>query len=116
VLALVLDQGYEGAKALGKISLVLMIVLASSSGAVRFVLERRVLEAEAVSYREALQKFRTAEERALEVRSNAGSGAGAEATILEADQKLGLELGRVALAENEAWLRAHRQRPFEPVG
>ena len=119
VLALVLDQGYEGVKALGKtekISLVLMIVLASSSGAVRFVLERRVLEAEAVSYREALQKFRTAEERALEVRSNAGSGAGAEATILEADQKLGLELGRVALAENEAWLRAHRQRPFEPVG
>src|SRR4029077_1234415 len=79
VLALVLDQGYEATKTLGKtekISLVLMIVLASSSGAVRFVLERRVFEAEAVSYREALRRFRIAEERALEARSKADSGAG----------------------------------------
>jgi len=94
-----------------KISIVLMIVLAAASGAVRFVLERSVLEAEAISYRETLQRFRAARERALETRR---AGADADA-ILEADQKLGRELGRVALAENEAWLRAHRQRPFEPV-
>jgi len=79
---------------------------------VRFVLERSVLEAEAISYREMLQKFRAARDRALEARRRPGAAASA---ILKADQKLGLELGRVALTENEAWLKAHRQRPLEPV-
>jgi hypothetical protein len=95
-----------------KVSIVLMIVLAAASGAVRFIIERRALEAEAISYREMLQRFRAARERAQEAREKAGGDA---AALLAAHQKLGHELGRVALAENEAWLRAHRQRPFEPV-
>jgi len=114
-IAFLLGQNIEAVRALDmseRLSLVLMIVLAAASGAVRFVIERSALEAEAISYREALQRFKAARERALETRSKPGADAG---TILEADQKLGLELGRVALAENEAWLRAHRQRPFEPV-
>ena len=115
VLAYIADQDLLAASALQKtegICLVLMIVLAAASEAVHSILERSALEAEAVTYRETLQRFLAARDRALEARSRPGADA---AAILEADQKLGLELGRVALAENEAWLRAHRQRPFEPV-
>jgi len=95
-----------------KISIVLMIVLAAASGAVRFVLERRALEAEAISYRETLQRFIAARDHALKACSQPGASAD---TILTAHRKLGFELGRIALAENEAWLRAHRQRPFESI-
>jgi hypothetical protein len=97
-------------------SLVLMIALAAASGALRFVLERRALEAEAVSYREARQRFRAALRHAEQTRKEAAAQPNPAEFILKEDQKLGLELGKAALAENEAWVRTHRQRPFEPVG
>jgi hypothetical protein len=88
-----------------------MAALLAISGGVRFVAEKLTWEAEALAYHEAHERFRHG------------------ATLLESIEKavppdpekrrhqqdVIRELGLQALAENEAWLRAHRERRIEPV-
>jgi hypothetical protein len=85
--------------------IVLSVALAALAGAVRFVSEKLSWEAEARSYLEVRELFRRAKARLQGLRDD-------EMTERRAIIR---ELGEEALAENEAWVRAHRERPVEPL-
>jgi len=90
--------------------IIAIVLLPAIAGAMRFVAEKRAYEAEALSYREALRWFEHADELLAEQppgRGNDAADARARA-IVEA-------LGRLALAENENWLKSRRERPLTPV-
>jgi hypothetical protein len=89
---------------------VAIVVLPAMAGAMRFVAEKRAYEAEALSYREALRWFQHADE----LLAQAPPGKGDQASD---DRARGIvtELGILALRENEAWLKARRERPLTPV-
>jgi hypothetical protein len=89
----------------------LLVFMTACAGALRYLVERLNIEAEALDYRDARGRFERAEQLLAE-------GADAE-TGTPADQKkardLVHELGRLALEENEAWLKSRRERPLTPV-
>jgi hypothetical protein len=87
------------------------VVLYAIAGAMRYLMERLNIEAEALEYRDARARFELAERR-LAPGSDPVSGAPADE---EAAQRLVHELGRLALAENEAWLNSRRERPLTPI-
>jgi hypothetical protein len=84
------------------------VLLTGLAVALRYMIEKLSWEAEARSYEEALVLFRFAAERLAELKQKGPAGDGER-------QRLVRELGTAALAENEAWVRAHRERPLEPV-
>jgi hypothetical protein len=88
-----------------------LVVLYAVAGAKRYLMERLNIEAEALEYRDARRRFERAERR-LGRGSDPVSGAPAEE---EAAQRLVYELGCLALAENEAWLKSRRERPLTPI-
>jgi hypothetical protein len=88
-----------------------LVVLYAIAGAMRYLMERLNIEAEALEYRDARARFELAERR-LAPGSDPVSGAPADE---EAAQRLVHELGRLALAENEAWLKSRRERPLTPI-
>jgi hypothetical protein len=88
-----------------------LVVLYAVAGAKRYRMERLNIEAEALEYRDARRRFERAERR-LARGSDPVSGAPAEE---EAAQHLVYELGCLALAENEAWLKSRRERPLTPI-
>ncbi len=88
-----------------------LVVLYAVAGAQRYLMERLNIEAEALEYRDARARFELAERR-LAPGSDPVSGAPADE---EAAQRLVHELGRLALAENEAWLKSRRERPLTPI-
>lgn len=101
-----------GAAASGKtLALVSLVVLLAFAGSIRFMSEKLVWEAEGHAYAEAHARFAQAER---ELERITAEGLDAKAARLRR-QAVVAELGRRALAENEAWLRAHRERPVEPV-
>ena len=102
------DAAFEASKALTVITFVMMTAVA---GAVRFATERLGLEAEALAYRDALAKFERAE-RFLAAAIDPVTGRPTDAAACRA---LIVELGTLALRENESWLAAHRERPLSPV-
>ena len=102
------DAAFEASKALTVITFVMLTTVA---GAVRFVTERLGLEAEALAYRDALDKF----ERAERFLAEAIDPANSRPTDDAACRALVVELGTLALRENESWLAAHRERPLSPV-
>jgi hypothetical protein len=81
------------------------VLLLAASGMLRWYTERRNHLAQAARYDDMLRVFRRAQAW-LRVRG----------TVLDrtAQQRL-VELGELALDENEAWLKAHRERPSEPI-
>lgn len=96
----------EGPKTLAIVTLVLLLAFA---GSVRFAAEKLVWEAEGHAYVEAHRRFVEAERRLKQFD-------GLPAPEREARRRVLVEaLGAAALAENGAWLRAHRERPVEPV-
>jgi hypothetical protein len=88
-----------------------LVVLYAIAGAKRYLMERLNIEAEALEYRDARQRFELAERR-LAPGSDPASGTPADE---EAAQRLVYELGCLALAENEAWLKSRRERPLTPI-
>ena len=91
-----------------KLVLILATVITAIAGALRFYVETLAFEPELHQYREALVIFQRAQ---------------TELSKIEGDQSLHarkrradilMSLGEKALAENEAWIRAHRLRPLEP--
>jgi len=90
--------------------IIAVVVLPAIAGAIRFVSEKLAYEAEALRYREALRWFEHADEllaRRPPGRGNADDDGSARAVVEQ--------LGRLALSESEAWLKAHRERPLSPV-
>ena len=88
-----------------------VVVLSAIAGALRYLMERLNFEAEALEYRDALGRFERGERR-LACGSDPATGAPADEAIA---QRLVYELGCLALAENEAWLKSRRERPLTPV-
>jgi hypothetical protein len=89
----------------------LFVVLTAIAGAGRFLLEKLGWGAEALAYRDALDKFERAE-RILTAETDPVTGMPNDE---DKCRELVLRLGTMALKENEAWLRAHRERPLSPV-
>ena len=87
------------------------VALLAIAGGVRFVSDKLAWEAEASAYHEAYERFSHV---ARLLASIDGTPWPDDEKKLQKQEVL-RELGRAALAENEAWLRAHRERPIEPV-
>jgi hypothetical protein len=92
-----------------KVLLITMIGAVAVAGAVRFYAEKLSIEHELFSYRDALLTFKRAREE-LEQLDGQNSPAAQRRR-----RNLLLAIGKEALEENEAWIRAHRLRPLEPV-
>lgn len=90
---------------------IVLIVSVTIAGAIRYVAEKLSWEVELRGYEDALDAFQTAKAVLADV---AASDMSAEAKRARRKELIFL-LGRKALAENESWLRAHRERPLEPV-
>jgi hypothetical protein len=88
-----------------------LVVLSASAGALRYLMERLNIEAEALEYRDALGRFERAERR-LARGSDPKTGMPADE---KAARHIVYELGCLALAENEAWLKSRRERPLTPL-
>ena len=88
-----------------------LVVLSAVAGALRYLMERLNVEAEALEYRDARDRFERAERR-LARGSDPATGVPADE---DAARRVVYELGRLALAENEAWLKSRRERPLTPV-
>ncbi len=97
-----------GGKAMVLITTVALLAIA---GGVRFVSDKLAWEAEALAYHEAHVRFSHAARLLADIDGTAGS----ESEKKRQKRVVLYELGLAALAENEAWLRAHRERPIEPV-
>jgi hypothetical protein len=91
--------------------LAFLVVISAAAGALRYLMERLNIEAEALEYRDACDRFERAERR-LARGSDPATGAPADE---DAARRVVYELGRLALAENEAWLKSRRERPLTPV-
>lgn len=79
------------------------ILSAAVAGALRFVAEKLSWNAELSGYEEAAERFRRGDEE-----YQAADTGEERLDVL-------IQLGLGALRENEAWLRAHRERPLEPL-
>lgn len=105
------DHPVEAAEAMRRLTVVFVVLLTALAGAIRFLTEKLGLEAEALTYRDALDKFERAE-RFLASKTDPVTRAPTDPQVWQA---LVLELGILALQENEAWLQAHRERPLGPI-
>jgi hypothetical protein len=88
------------------------IVPAAFAGALRYVAEKRSWEAEVHNFDETLEIFRRAQS-GLSALDRAADMSAADKAVCR--RRIVLELGQEALGENESWIRAHRERPLEPV-
>jgi hypothetical protein len=91
--------------------LTVTVALLAIAGGVRFIADKLAWEAEALAYHEAYMRFSHAEKLLADIDATEYS----DDEKKQRKQEVLRELGRAALAENEAWLRAHRERPIEPV-
>jgi hypothetical protein len=91
--------------------IVTLVVMSAGAGAWRYLTERLNIEAEALEYRDARERFERAE-KLLAADADPVSGVPRHQAWA---QGLVHELGRLALAENEAWLKSRRERPLTPV-
>jgi hypothetical protein len=92
-----------------KLALIILIGAAALAGAIRFYAEKMSQEHELFSYRDALVTFRRAQQELQEVDGDASPAGQARRNAIL------IAVGKEALEENEAWIRAHRLRPLEPV-
>ena len=86
--------------------LITMAALLAISGGVRFVAEKLAWEAEALAYHEAYARF----SHGATILADLDNTQLPDTVKRQRKQDVVRELGLKALAENEAWLRAHRER------
>ncbi|HYC14577.1 MAG TPA: hypothetical protein VEC75_10020, partial [Stellaceae bacterium] len=87
------------------------VVPAAIAGAIRYVAEKFSWEAELNGYEDTLRTFRRAK---VELSAVEGQRISTETKHLRRRDLL-VALGKEALEESEAWIRAHRERLIEPV-
>lgn len=91
-------------------TIVFVVFLPALAGAMRFLADKLAVEAEALSYREARDWFEHATDLLLALKPGNGNAAADERA-----RDIILRIGRLALSENEAWLKSRRERPLSPV-
>ena len=111
ILELTKLEGAEQHEAVPRAIMVCLVGLTAWAGALRYLVERLNIEAEALDYRDARERFERAE-RELAAGADAQTGAPADE---KKARELVHQLGRLALTENEAWLKSRRERPLTPV-
>jgi len=93
-----------------ELTIVTIVMLSALAGAIRYVLEKLNFAAQAQGYQDVLGRF----ERAERLMAQGPDGApGISANESEA-RALIKDLAMIALLENEAWLKARRERPLNP--
>jgi hypothetical protein len=92
-----------------RLIIIAMIGIAALAGALRYYVERLSMEHELFSYRDALVTFTRAQNELSELDGDASPAAQARR------REILIAVGKEALEESEAWIRAHRLRPLEPV-
>ena len=85
-----------------------VVMPAAIAGALRFVADKSSWSAELAGYEHTRAHFRRGQAAMEAAGPFVGAAAGEQREII-------LALGAEALAENENWLRAHRERPLEPI-
>jgi hypothetical protein len=108
---MLLENGLSDDDAVLKIKsgvVITLVVMSAVAGAFRYLTERLNIEAEAHEYHDAHQRFERAR-HALAVDANG------EPKDVQRARDIVHELGRLALTENEAWLKSRRERPLTPV-
>ena len=90
--------------------IVWLVGLSAIAGAWRYLTERLNIEAEALDYRDAFVRFERAEHLLAADVDESGQPRDEERA-----RAIVFELGRLALTENEAWLKSRRERPLTPV-
>jgi hypothetical protein len=93
------------------LTVVVFVTLSALAGAMHYLSDKLNFEAQALEYRDILERFEQAE-RLLAEGANPETGAPASAS---AAQRVVRDLALLALRENEAWLKARRERPLSPV-
>ena len=105
------ERVHDGPTAFRYLLIVTIVLLPAAAGALRFRAEKLAVEAEVLFYREALGWFEQADEILQDV-ANGDSG------VLPSSERARAivdQLGKLALAENESWLKARRERPLTPL-
>jgi hypothetical protein len=104
-------EAIEAARAAKYLAILATVMLTALAGAVRYLMEKFNLEAESREYRNVLEAFERAEAvlaQGTDPTNGLPLDAAAAARLIE-------ELGLIALRENETWLKAHRERPLQPM-
>ena len=86
-----------------------VIMPAAVAGALRFVADKSSWAAELSGYEHACGHFKRGQAALVAAGRVRGRGRRGE------HREIILALGAEALSENENWLRAHRERPLEPI-
>jgi len=110
VVALWTMLGWEG-DGLRKLLFLGSVILLAWGGIIRYRTEKLAVEAEAQGSEIALSIYRRAKGALDEVEQHATDP---EAARRRREQII-RDLGQFALAETEAWLRSHRERPLHPA-
>jgi hypothetical protein len=92
-----------------KLILIAMVGLIALAGALRFRADKLSQEHELFSYRDALLIFFRAADELRDIGDDTSEAA------QKRRRDILIAVGREALDENEAWIRAHRLRPLEPI-
>jgi hypothetical protein len=90
---------------------IMSVVAAAIGGAIRFASEKLSLEAELRGYEDTLEAFEGAKKALAELDAASLTDRQRETMRVE----ILFALGKEALAESGAWLRAHKERPLEPM-
>ncbi|WP_372424115.1 hypothetical protein [Salinarimonas chemoclinalis] len=103
----------SGSTATKYAAIVLVVLLNAVAGAWRYLAEKLGWEAEALAYRDAYRAFHRAEEALAAIWDETSQRPRADRE--DEARAIVHELGRIALLENEAWLKTRRERPLTPV-
>jgi hypothetical protein len=100
---------FENSEFAKNLMIIVLVGMSAVAGAWRYLTERLNVEAEAHEYRDAGMRFSHAKDRLAKCFAHGiPANQGPARAIVE-------DLGRLALAENEAWLKSRRERPLTPV-
>jgi hypothetical protein len=91
-------------------TIIYVIYLPALGATMRFLSEKMALQAEALSYRDAYCWYVHAEQLLRGLKLDQGNSAADERA-----RDVVRALGKLALKENETWLKARRQRPLSPL-
>jgi hypothetical protein len=90
-------------------------LLLAASGMLRYYVEKRNHAAQAIQSDDCHRAFLRAQATLQSATGTLGDAPGQDAHALRRARAVIVEISKLALDENEAWLRAHRERPVEAI-
>ena len=111
----VIDQAQEVQYAFRAWVLATTTLLLAASGMLRYYVERRNHAAQAAQSDDCHRAFLRARSTLASARQALADSQNRDEQALRDARKLIVQIGELALDENEAWLRAHRERPLEAI-